>query len=279
MKALGTLGGNNSAATGMNNRGLVVGVAENGTQDPNCTLPQVLDYEAVTWDPKEDTIRQLPAFSGDAIGAAIAVNDKDQVVGGSGECGSGPGVGPIFVHAVLWQNDSVIDLGNLGGLLNNVAYAINDRTQVVGASDLPGDTTSHAFVWQNGVIADLGTLPGDFLSAAFSINDVGQVVGQSCDVTFNCRAFIWENGTMTDLNTLTLPGSSLYLVSVADINSRGEIVGTAVDQSSGEPLAFLAIPVADSAAQRNGDSIPKVARPENVRKLLQQRLGLRAVRF
>lgn len=275
MKALGTLGGNNSAATGMNNRGLVVGLAENGTQDPNCTLPQALDYEAVTWDPKEDTIHQLPAFSADAIGAALAVNDKDQVVGGSGACGSGPGLGPIFFHAVLWQNDSVTELGNLGGALNNVAYAINDRTQVVGASDLAGDNTGHAFVWQHGVITDLGTLPGDFLSAAFGINDRAQVVGQSCDVNFNCRAFLWANGTMTDLNTLTLPGSSLYLVAAVDINSRGEIVGTAVDQSSGEPLAFQAIPITDSTAERGEDSTPKGIRPDKVRNLLQQRWGLR----
>jgi probable HAF family extracellular repeat protein len=44
MEPLGTLGGNNSAATGANNEGLVVGVAENETQDPNCVSPQILDY-------------------------------------------------------------------------------------------------------------------------------------------------------------------------------------------------------------------------------------------
>ena len=38
-----TLGGNNSQATGVNNRGQVVGYAENSTQNPNCVAPQVLD--------------------------------------------------------------------------------------------------------------------------------------------------------------------------------------------------------------------------------------------
>lgn len=238
MEPLGTLGGNNSAATGANNHGLVVGVAENSTQDPNCVSPQVLDYEAVVW--RGNTIHELSPVPGDAIGAAIAVNNSGQIVGGTGMCGSGPGIGPTFMHAVLWKNHLPTDLGNLGGAFNNVAYALNNRGQVVGASDLVGDNTGHAFLWQNGVITDLGTLAGDFLSAALAINDNGQVVGQSCDVNFSCRAFLWQNGVMTDLNALTA-GSPLYLISAADINSRGEIVGTGVDPNTGEPLAFSAV--------------------------------------
>ena len=125
------------------------------------------------------------------IGVAAAVNDSSQVVGGSGMCGSGPGIGGIAVHGLLWQNGSVTDLGNLGGAINNIAYAINESGQIIGASDFPCDSTGHAFRWEKSVMTDLGTLPGDFLSVAFAINDRGQVVGQSCDVNFNCRAFVW----------------------------------------------------------------------------------------
>jgi probable HAF family extracellular repeat protein len=146
MDPLGTLGGNNSAAAGANNRGMVVGVAENSTQDANCIPPQVLDYKPVVW--REGAIHELPVVAGDAIGAAIAVNDSNQVVGASGMCGSGPGLGPIPAHALLWQNDSVTDLGNLGGVVNNIAYAVNNRSQIVGASDLAGDNSGHAFLWQ-----------------------------------------------------------------------------------------------------------------------------------
>jgi len=287
MEPLGTLGGNNSAATGANNHGLVVGLAENITQDPNCVSPQVLDYQAVVW--RGDTIHELSPIPGDAIGGAIAVNDNGRIVGGTGMCGSGPGIGPVFMHAVVWKNYSPTDLGNLGGAFNNVAYAINNRGQVVGASDLPGNNTGHAFLWQKGFMTDLGTLPGDFLSAALAINDNGQVVGQSCDVNFNCRAFLWQNGVMTDLNAIAV-GSHLYLIAAADINSRGEIAGTGVDPNSGEPLAFAAVPCDEqnaskedcqpvaqgaSSATQLASEPSKITLPQNVREMLQHSHGPR----
>jgi len=285
MDSLGTLGGNNSAAVAANNRGLIVGLAENSTLDPNCIPPQVLDYKPVVW--RGDTIHELPLMAGDANGGAVAVNDKNQVVGATGMCGSGP-PGAIPVHAVLWQNGSVTDLGSLGGAVNNFAYAINNPGQIVGVSDLPGDSTGHAFLWQKGVMTDLGTLPGDFLSIVYGINNKGQVVGQSCDVNFNCRASLWQSGVMIDLNTVTLPGSSLYLLVAFDINSRGEIVGNGVDQSTGVTLAFLAVPCGqDGDVQRCSEvaqtevdiAKPSLVLPDYIRKGLRQRQGFMRLGF
>src|SRR5207245_298594 len=42
MKPLPTLGGNNGVANEIDNRGQLVGIAENTTQDATCTAPQVL---------------------------------------------------------------------------------------------------------------------------------------------------------------------------------------------------------------------------------------------
>lgn len=287
MTALPTLGGNNAVALGgVNNRGQMVGYAENNIQDPSCASPQVLDWEAVIWGPKLGEIHELAPFPGDSVGAAAGINDKGQVVGGSGVCGF-----PSFadsVHAVLWQNGSVIDLGSFGGVTNNGGLAINNRSQVVGLSDLPGDTTAHAFFWEDGSMTDLGTLPGDVFSVAEGINDAGQVVGQSCDQSGNCRAFLWQNGVMTDLNTLIPPSSSLSLLDGKDINSQGEIVGSVFDQSNGETLGFLAVPCDERHADNEGceyqaesttavrDDIserPKVSLPGSVREQLRQRRG------
>jgi probable HAF family extracellular repeat protein len=287
MTALPTLGGNNGQAFGVNNRSQVVGVAENTTVDQTCIAPQVLDFEAVVWRPEAGEVQELPAFPGDTIGAAVAINDKGQVVGCSGTCGS---VSPaVCVHAMLWQNSSAIDLGSLGGVMNNLAATINNRGQVAGLSDLAGDATAHAFLWtEDNGLQDLGTLPGDVLSLSSGMNNKGQIVGQSCDVNGKCSAFLWESGVMTDLNKLIPSGSSLSLIYGADINDRGEIAGQAYDPNTGETPAFLAIPCDDAHASYEGcadgtagpaaaaqavSERPRVILPERVREQLQKRRG------
>ncbi len=273
IRPLPTLGGNNALAFGgANEQGQIVGTAETATRDPNCIAPQVLDLEAVVWGPKPGEIQEFPPLPGDSIGIASGINDVGQVIGATGICGS-PAIGfSLAVHAVLWQNGSVTNLGSLGGVMNNVATAINNRGQVVGLSDLAGDATAHAFLWQDGVMTDLGTVPGDFFSVAYGINDKSQVVGQSCDVNFNCRAFVWENGVMTDLNTLISSNSSPYLLDAEGINSSGEIVGNAFDQNSGDVLGFLAFPKSSASETPPAEQIrDNVILPEKVRRLFQHR--------
>ena len=278
---LPTLGGNNGQALGVNNRGQVVGYAENSIQDPNCVPPQVLDIRAVVWGPKAGEIQELPPLPGDTISAATGINDREQVVGVSGPCSADTSRG------VLWEEGAVTDLGNLGGVLNTIPWAINSQGHVVGQSDLAGDTTLHAFLWtKDGSMYDLSTLPGDSASLAFGINNKGEVVGGSCvDATLSsCRAFLWQDGVMTDLNTLVKPGSTpLYLFFGNDINSRGEIAFYAFNQSSGEFRAARAIPCDqqhanyEACAESTIAVAPvstgfKVTIPENVRKQLQRRM-------
>jgi probable HAF family extracellular repeat protein len=289
MTALPTLGGNNSWAFGANKRGQVVGLAETPNQDPTCVPPQVLDWEAVIWDPQKNQIKELPPLPGDHVGAALAINDRGQVVGASGVCESPSPA--AFVHALLWQDGSLVNLGNLGGAVNNIAVAINNGGEVVGGSDSPGDITQHAFFWQNGTINDLGTLPGDFSSFAYGINNASQVVGQSCDASGNCRAFLWQNGVMTDLNALIPPSASVFLLSGNDINEEGEIAAQGVDQSTGEILAFLAVPCNDQHVLAKGcaaqvavtptdefNARAKVVLPESIREQLRQRRAFKLFR-
>lgn len=79
----------------------MAGVAETTIEDPSCAFPQQLDFEAVIWGPKQGQIHALLAFPGDSVAAALAINDREQVVGISGVC-QVPSVSPAFVvHAVL----------------------------------------------------------------------------------------------------------------------------------------------------------------------------------
>lgn len=298
-RPLPTLGGDNALAFGgANDQGQIVGMAESATPDQNCQqgefydsalnleipLNQALDWEPVVWGPRYGEIRALPLYPGDNVGAASAINDNGQVVGGSGICG--PPAFTAIEHALLWQHGSAIELGSLGGQYDNFATAINDLGQVVGASDLTGNSTTHAFLWQKGVMTDLGTLPGDAYSFANAINDHGQVVGQSCDQSGNCRGFLWQHGVMANLNAITDKPATFDLLTAEGINDQGVIVGNVFDSALGTFYAFAAVPSGNtsnanqsstgSGQLTTGASAPKVILPARVRAQLraQLRLGL-----
>jgi probable HAF family extracellular repeat protein len=237
-------GGDNSEAAGANNRRQIVGFAENGVQDSNCAAPQVFDYFGVVWALDSDGVpyisQQLDPLAGDAIAAGTAINDRGDVAGGSGPCGS-PGLGSA-AHALLWHKGNVIDLGTLGGAISNLAFALNNHGQVVGISDLPGDSVAHPFLWQSGTMEDLGALrTDDTFALATSINDSGDVVGFSCGPV-DCRGFLWKNGRMMDVNSFLPQNSPLLIQDAADINACGEIAIQALDQTTGEDVAAILIP-------------------------------------
>jgi probable HAF family extracellular repeat protein len=249
MTALPTLGGDNGFAAGSNRLGQVVGWAEDGKRDSTCTGTQVEQFRAVLWEARTYRPRELVPLPGDSTSAAVAINDRGQVVGISGACGTAVG-GVSARHAVLWDaQGQPHDLGNIGGTQWNTPDAINDRGVVTGFANVAAAPTAgtlypHAFIWtaQTGM-RDLGTLPGDQISEGLGINDQDQIVGLSCQANFvNCRAFIWQDGRMLNLNTL-VTGFSGTLANAGDINDRGVVTGQASIGSS--TAAYIATPVRD----------------------------------
>ena len=272
MTALPTLGGNNGWANTVNNRGQVVGAAENTIPDPSCVPFQ--SVRPVVWEKR--LARELPTLPGDPDGTASAINNRGQVVGGSGSWCAG------LDHALLWERGTVVQLPSLGGTMNNEALAINDQGQAVGHSGVSGDTTAHAVLWDKGTATDVGVLPGDFGAFASGINHKGQVVGSSYDTSGNLHAFFWEDGTMIELGTLFPHDSDLYPLMANEINARGQISGMATVTSgpdAGEIHAFLATPddannVASEVVARGQSSArPQFALPPEVRQLVLRRLG------
>jgi probable HAF family extracellular repeat protein len=122
---------------------------------------------------------------------------------------------------------------------------------------------------------DLGTLPGDVHSVAESINSRGEIVGRSSDASFNGRGVVWQNGVITDLNTLIPANSGLYITEGTSNNDLGQIVGTAMQISTGEMHAFLATPRSNGAggniAASDHVERPNLALSEEIRRLLQRR--------
>lgn len=274
-------GGYSSYATGVNNRGQIVGWAENGVHDPTCdTTTQILQFRAVIWQP-DGEMQELPPLPGDSTSAATAINDRGQVVGISGDCGIAVG-GVSARHAVLWENGVPRDLGNLGGDAWNTPTAINNRGVIVGFANLtPGIArTFEAFIWTASAgMKSLGKISGDLRSEALGINERGQIVGLSRGGPNVFRAVLWQDGQLLDMNGLTVPGSP-FLLLAGDIDQQGHIVGEALNTDTGESPAFVATPVPPGqTASQNASTKGNVRVPESVRKQIEQRLGLASERL
>jgi len=263
MRPLPTLGGTNGFATGANDAGEIVGWAETDFQDPTCNAPQVLNFRAVVWGPHGNSTRVLPIPAGDSSSAATAINDHGQVVGIAGDCDVAVG-GLTGRHMLRWEADgSFIELPGIGGAQFNTPMTVNERGDVAGFLDHPGDVITEAFIWTpEGGTQLLGFLrPSDTLSEATGINDRRQVVGLSCTGAA-CRAFLWQDGVMHDLNDLIAADPSVLLTHAMDVNTAGEITGRATRVATGERVTFVAMPtgapiaaLATASDSRRGPSV------------------------
>ncbi len=271
MSALPTLGGNNGQASAINNRGQIVGFAEDGTVDSSCPANKTNNRTQlpVLWE--NGKAKALPTGS-DPSGNALWINDKGQIVGFTGACAA-------TSHAVLWDNDNVNTLPDNG--TGAEAFGNNNRGQIVGFVGAPDSGIPNAALWQNGTLTNLGLLPGDLGGIASGINDKGQVVGSNFDSQGNWNhAFIWQNSVMTDLNALFPKSSNLLAVMANKINERGQISGMAIVRSGPDKdniHAFIATPVRQSIGRSVADdepTRPKSNLPANVGNQLLQRFGL-----
>jgi probable HAF family extracellular repeat protein len=272
MSALPTLGGNNGQASAINNRGQIVGFAENGAVDSTCP-PNTTNNRIqlpVLWE--NGRAHALPTGS-DPDGDAFWINDQGQAVGYTESCGG------ATIHAASWENGAVSTLPDFG--TGALAYGNNKQGQIVGTVGSADNTTQYGALWQNDELINLGTLPGDFAAIATGINSTGQVVGSTWDSSFNwSHAFIYQDGVMTDLNTLLPASFNLYATMANKINERGQISGMATVLSgpdAGNIHAFLATPVNQSIGRSVAEvapTHPKSNLPANVSKQLLQRFGL-----
>ncbi|NOT84325.1 MAG: HAF repeat-containing protein [Methylococcaceae bacterium] len=205
MTDLGTLGGDFSTATAINNAG------------------QVTDYSQTTTSPTghgnafvTNSSGQMTDLGNDTQGWAI--NDAGQVTGSVSSVTDGN----YNYHAiVINSNGQMTDLGTLGGDRSS-GWAINNAGQVTGTAQIT-DGSDHAFVTDsNGQKTDLGTLGGS-QSHGRAINNAGQVAGEAETADGSIHAFVTNSsGQMTDLGTL---GDGHYM-GVSDINNAGQIVGS-----------------------------------------------------
>jgi len=233
---LGTLGGNQSLAATVNNRGQAVGGAANAIPDEFSMFGWGTQTRAFLW--QKGTMRDLGTLGGpDAF--AIFINKRSQVAGVAyTNSTANPGTGIPTQDPFLWENGTMKDLGSLGGTLSFV-NAFNNRGQVAGESNLAGDLTSHPFLWDGKALKDLGSLGGSF-GFATALNDLGEVAGGAWTADDEAlHAFFWTNGMMKDLGTINDDTCSV----VHGMNSQGLVVGTSGDCPDGvfEQHGFLSL--------------------------------------
>lgn len=243
---LGTLGGPTSLVQGgsivANNREMVAAVADTADSNPNFEnfnplLGQDLFVShAAIWS--NGKLRDLGALPGGFNSVSVTINAAGIVEGASENGETDPLLGVPAIHAVVWRQNVIQDLGTLGGY-ESVALQVTNSGKVIGMAtnsipdSLPDPTFGislgaqvRAFLWERGSMTDLGTLGGPDAGANY-VNERGQVTGVS--YTSNepdpsgappTRPFIWEDGKMEDLGSL---GGTFGFSS--DISNRGEIVG------------------------------------------------------
>jgi probable HAF family extracellular repeat protein len=220
-------GGNSSIGISVNNAGQVVGFGNNAIPDPFAQFffPSTTQMRVFFW--QDGNMEDIGTLGGpDAAPGPGCDNQRPGVIVGISFASYTPnaGSGVPTVDPFLWDNGTMTDLGNLGGTFS-FGQCANNRSEVIGESNLPGDQTFHAYRWRNGKMKDLGTLGGPD-SEAIWINDEGEIAGSADLPTPGIHdAVIWRHGRIHDLGTLHGEPCSRGRA----INSWGQVVGGSSD--------------------------------------------------
>lgn len=161
---LGTMGGEESVATAINDAGQIAGYISKESHAAYAARRAYVYSRGLVID--------LGSFGGQMT-TPTDINTSGQVVGYAQTPGGEP-------HAFIYSGKTLQDLGTLPGGSQSLAFGINDAGQVVGAADTSAKAL-HAFLYSKGIMQDLNDLipasSGWVLTEARSINESGQIVG------------------------------------------------------------------------------------------------------
>jgi probable HAF family extracellular repeat protein len=157
----------------------------------------------------EYSVTDLGTLGGDYSGPT-GINSLGQVAGVS-TTGSGA------QHAFLYANGHLSDLGTLQAPYSDISLAggINDKGQVVGASENATTGATQGFLYSNGSMMDISGGTGAF-PVPEAINNSGLIGGSIPLQGFGSDSFLYFNGTRTDIGDFGYQSST-----VAAINNNG----------------------------------------------------------
>jgi probable HAF family extracellular repeat protein len=146
---------------GINNFGLAVGVAFDGTPT------NYYDGVGWIWDGHDYSFIEVPAASGSSLGTYPSAINGEGVVVGLYEDSEGN------YHAFL-DRDSIITSFDVPGSDGTFGYGINDEGDVVGPYNIAG--VPNGFILHEGKFTTVD-VPGATSTAIYGINNRGQIVG------------------------------------------------------------------------------------------------------
>lgn len=208
-----------------------------------------------------DLLTLPPVSSEWSNGRANGINDAGQVTGYAVYAPTGANQAFLYTPGT-----GMAALGTLGGR-DSLATALNASGKVVGYSST-ADGTQHAFYYGgSGSLVDLGTFGGD-KSFARAINAKGEVVGQA-QLPGNVNTpFIWSETTgKVDLSTVVGNNTSWYLSDALAINDAGVIVGTGSvkivngTQVTNQAHGFMLTPATPVTVTTTSLPTPKIGDP------------------
>jgi probable HAF family extracellular repeat protein len=235
---LGVLDGKTQAtAVAINEAGQVAGTANGG---PGTEA-------AFRYNGPKGGLEDLGQDDGRSVSRAYAIAQDGRVVGESTKYLSSGAEEESVSHAVIFEKDSLADLGTLpkAGPFSR-ATGTNSAGQVVGfAGSAFGSAESRAFLWtaSSGMV-DLGALGGVY-AQAMAINEDGVVTGNAeilGEIAGARHAFLFEivstklglTGGMRDLGTLG--GTHSYGTA---INGQNHVAGYSSMEGDDRVHAFL----------------------------------------
>jgi probable HAF family extracellular repeat protein len=232
---LGTLGGSQSRAFGLNNCGRVVGDSWPSGSSSNHPFFWNDDNANGLSDPGE--MKDLGTLGGDSA-TASALNGAGVAAGSGFDASSN-------LHSFVWTAASgKTDIGTIPGDTQSLAFDINDAGQVVGLSELDqGDLfVERAYVWDQA--AGMRAIPasgGLTPTIAYGVNNAGQIVGVA-SVSGGFHAFLLNGGlggTLVNLGTLAPPSDVNARSFAYEVNEAGQVVGYSDLTAGGSFHAFI----------------------------------------
>lgn len=211
LHTLGTFGGNNVVALGLNRHGQVTGYA-----DVLAAGQQTSTFHAFRWSRQAGMVDLGRTRLRSSYGAVI--NDQGEIAGAAGFLAGGDAI-----HAAHWSaRNRVRDLGTLAGG-TSAATALNQAGTVVGWTEAPHNPGLRLpFRWTPaGGMQALGTLASAGATAS-DVNRAGAIAGTApLRPGGSAQAFLWTpQGGLIDIGTGSGDASG-----ATGLNDQGMLIG------------------------------------------------------